>query len=156
MLIGWASNDPAAALDRLDLAPAGGLALAEGQIQQIGGLETSERVLKAAADTDLDATVNWLLDNPDKMDERHLYSNIGRALEKRFFADVTGTLNMIRDHAASGILKQGLNYILSNNGKGYVEDVWKWVRDEPPSEVTTAIKRAQSLPVSPHKIWTGR
>ncbi len=148
VLVGWANVDPSAALDRLDLAPAGGLAPGEGQVQVISGLETSERVLKAAAAADLEATVNWLVENSDKVDPRHLGSSIGRALEDRLFSDVPGTLNMIRDHTGSDILEQGLHYIMRSSGKGYIDDIWDWVREEPPSEVTTAIKKSVFASIS--------
>ncbi len=141
LLIGWAARDPVGALDRLDLAPPGGLAKVDGQAQVVGGLETSDRVLKVAAATNLEATLDWLLKNPGKYERSHVFSNIGGALAERFFEDMPETLAMIRDHDATDILREGLSYILSNPGKGYVNEVWEWAGHQPPSRQVTAIKK---------------
>ena len=88
--------DPTAALDHLDLAPPGG-----GHSMH-GGTAISEKVVQAASETDLDATLNWLEKNHEGLKDGA--GGLSKALGERFLDNVGGTLEMIQNHSAQQIL----------------------------------------------------
>ncbi len=141
LLAGWAKADPVAALDHLDLAPPGGLQPMDGFVQSMGGLETAELVLDAAIEKDFEGTLAWLTDNPGKIPDNQIWSKVGRAFEKRFYENMPETLASIRDHHASEHFYRALDYVLSNKGRAYIDDVWDWASQEPPSTFRMRLKR---------------
>ncbi len=134
LLVGWAKSDPVAALDRLDLAPPG------GGHRAIFNTETAEHVLRAASQTDFNATLDWLADNPDAITSKG-YHGLTDALRGRLADDVPGTLTLMQEHPASATLVQALRSELLNGSSERQEEVWEWAASQPASAFISRVKQ---------------
>ncbi len=132
LLVGWAKADPAAALDRIELAPPGGDAMEFAN-------DTGGQVLRAAAEADFDATLAWLGDNVGKLGHEAL-GGLSREVGKRLKEDPIGMLDTIRDHPAHADLMPALNSQLLNEGYAQRDAVWQWLRGQDDSEMVKEVR----------------
>lgn len=135
LLVGWAKQDPLAALDHLHLAPPG------GGYDAYHGTEISARALHAAAGEDLDTVLDWLADNYKGVDLNGSHG-LTDSLHRRLTTDVPATLAMISDHPARDFLKVALNRAILNDDTGYTDQIWEYLKEhDRDPEFTVDVRR---------------
>lgn len=127
VFVGWAKNDPLAALAKIDLAPAA---------RRDSWSDVGAHVLEAAAKNDWEGTLRWLRDNPGKLGQASL-NGLNEALSPRLKADPLGALQSLQ--------KSGLPTF--SNGFYDVDTatydaIWKWVDDQPVNSFTGSVRGA--------------
>lgn len=129
LLVGWAKQDPLAALEKLKHAPAGGGA------QFSSGWSTASRVVEAAAESDFEATLQWVVENERAPhDPNSGIEGLRSVLLQRFLRDVAGTLEAAAGHPAKAILQPAIHNLLLNDGFAKRDEVWAWLEAQPESE----------------------
>ena len=136
-LAGWATHDPLAALDRVDLVPPGG-----DQFQQTSN--TAARVLKVAAEKDFDATLRWLKEHPGKLGQDSL-SAIGDVISARMTADPAGFADFLRANDPDHLLQASVGSALLNNAYGCKDALWDWIGKQPADDSTAQLLRQKLL-----------
>jgi RNA polymerase sigma factor (sigma-70 family) len=133
-LLGKAAVDPVTALDLVGLVPPGGR-------QGYFATTTGARVLQEAAKADFDATAAWIAAHPGVFGHEDMLG-MARAVTERLNADAAGFLT---SHAVDGSLMAILPAIhsaLLNEGSGQRAAVWDWLKTQPASEASKALKEA--------------
>jgi RNA polymerase sigma factor (sigma-70 family) len=133
-LLGKATVDPGAALDKVSLVPAGGR---EAHFAST----TGARVLHEAASANFDATVAWLTTNPGRLGGQELIG-LAYPVTERLNADPTGFLSA---HVADGSLMPlvpAIDSALMNSAGGQKAAVWDWLKTQPQTEAVTEIRRS--------------
>jgi len=131
-LLGKATVDPVAALDRVGLVPSGGR-------YAYFATTTGARVLSEAAKTDFDATVAFIAAHPGRFGNEDMIG-LAEAVTDRLNADAAGFLNA---HAADGSLTSLLPAIdsaLLNQGSGQRAAIWEWLKTQPDTQASKEIK----------------
>lgn len=136
-LAGWATHDPLAALDRVDLVPPGG-----DQFQQTSN--TAARVLKVAAEKNFDATLRWLKEHPGKLGHDSL-SSMGDVISARMTADPAGFADFLRANDPDHLLQPSVGSALLNNAYGCKDALWDWIGKQPADDATAQLLRQKLL-----------
>ncbi len=145
LLVGWAKSDPTAALDRLYLAPPGGTDKSTAEHPALlltNSVRTAEMVIRSAAKTDFEATLDWMVNHSHQITIDHSVYGLSEPLGERLYADLPGTLAMITNHKAQNFLKHSLESILRNEGRAYNDGVWEWLNQQEQSPLTTELKKS--------------
>ena len=131
-LMGRAAVDPATALDLVNMVPPGGR---DGYF----ATSTGARVLAAAAKTDFDATVQWLVDHPGRLGHEDLMG-LANTVVDRLNADPA---SFLATHIANGSLNAilpALQSALLNESSGQRPVVWEWLKTQPESDAVKSLK----------------
>lgn len=135
-LMGWAKSDPMAALDHVDSAPPGGE-------DHAVGVDTASRLLRAAAEKDMDATLAWLEKNPGKVGEDSWFGLTG-AIGDRLAADPAATLAFLssQPQALRRGLKVAWDSVILNEGYVYRDSIKNWLDQQPKDEFVEGIRKS--------------
>ena len=133
VLIGWARKDPVAALSRIDLVPPGGEEMSFGS-------DIGSQVLREAAGSDWEATIQWLTDNPGKLGQASIHGLQG-AFSQRLIRDPAATLRELTTTQFPGLLNVFGSAVI-NDGYATRDAVWSWLEGQPPSTTTQAIRQS--------------
>jgi RNA polymerase sigma factor (sigma-70 family) len=131
-LIGQASIDSKAALDRLQLVPRGGKHLHANST-------TAARVLHEAAASNFDSAVLWLTEHPGQLtpeDVRGLTS----AVTERLNRDAAGALTQWSNEGSLGPILPAIESALINLAVGQSGAVWDWLQKQPGTESTKRLR----------------
>ncbi|HWB04251.1 MAG TPA: sigma-70 family RNA polymerase sigma factor [Verrucomicrobiales bacterium] len=135
-LMGWAKSDPMAALDNVDAAPPGGE-------DHAVGVDTASRLLRAAAEKDMNATLVWLEKNPGKVGNDSWYG-LTSVIGDRLAADPAAALTFLSSQPDS--LKRGLKVawdsVILNEGYAYKDAIREWVKQQPKSDFVEGINKS--------------
>jgi hypothetical protein len=131
-LIGWATIDPLAALDRIDLAPPGG----DGQT--FYGGDTGGEVLRLAGKRDWDGTLRWLVAHPGKLGAESL-DGLLPTLSEQIERDAAATLRVLSQRELHGMQRVLANSLL-NEGYAARDGIWAWLDQQPPSDFTRSVR----------------
>jgi hypothetical protein len=135
-LMGWAKSDPMAALEHVDSAPPGGE-------DHAVGVDTASRLLRAAAEKDMDATLAWLEKNPGKVGEDSWFG-LTSAIGDRLAADPAATLAFLSSQPQA--LKRGLKVawdsVILNEGYVYKDAIRNWLDQQPKDEFVEGIRKS--------------
>ena len=131
VLTGWAKNDPAAALERIDLVPPGGH-------ENYYASDIGAQVLREAAKKDWERTVEWLRAHPGKLGRSSL-DGLQAVLSERLNRDPGGTLSSLAQSGVGGLEGVLANAFL-NEGYAKRDAVWQWLDDQPASDFTRATR----------------
>jgi hypothetical protein len=133
-LIGIASVNPVAALERISSVPPGGR-------ESHGNSTTGARILEVSARTDFEGTVLWLKANPGGLSREDLLGLRGTVTEK-LLADQVAFLTQ---HANNGVLPALVDAIgsaLMNRAAGVRPVVWEWLNNQPPNDSINALRKS--------------
>ncbi len=133
-VIGWAKSDPLAALTHMDAAP-------PGRVDSSFASDTSATVLRAAAEKDLPATLEWLTANTGKVG-RESWLGLTDAVGKRLADDPAGTCTFLMSQPESlrDGLQQTLHSIMLNDGYKQKAAVWDWLQTQPAGTTTDGLR----------------
>ncbi len=135
-LMGWAKTDPMAALDHVEAAPPG------GEDHTIG-VDTASRLLRAAAEKDMEATLVWLEKNPGKVGDDSWFG-LTSAIGDRLAANPAAALKFLSSQPEA--LKRGLKVawdsVILNEGYAYKDGVREWVDQQPSGEFVDGIRKS--------------
>lgn len=124
-LQGLAAANPKGALEKLSLAPAGG-------DWRESGSTTAGHLLREAAVTDFDATMEWLRDhsgNVAKEDLRGLEEAVGRGLN----ADPVKFLDAEFSRGTLGLSLSSIKAAVADAAGLRVPEIWEWLKGKPDS-----------------------
>ncbi len=133
-LTGLAVSDPTAALDQVNIVPAGGRS-------GFGTSTTGARVLEAAAKSDFDGAVSWLAEHPGKLSREDVLG-ISDEVTDRLNADPSGFLTVHANEGSLSPLVPAIEQALLNNASGNRTAVWEWLKTQPPSGDVRALRSA--------------
>ena len=133
-LIGKASVDPAAALELAGSVPLGGR---DGYF----ATTTVARILKAAGQTDFDATAAWLAAHPGRFGHEDL-DGMAESVTIRLNADPTAFLQSRIEDGSFAALIPAIDSALLNEGGGQRSTIWKWLKSQPENDATKALKQS--------------
>lgn len=122
-LLGLATKDPQAALDRIDSVPPA----TEGP--HTGG-STGSFLLEAAAAKDFDATMDWLREHSGKVTRDGL-NGLSKAVGERLNADPVGFLEKESKRGNPEIWTAAVGGALTNEANARLPEVWAWLRRQP-------------------------
>jgi RNA polymerase sigma factor (sigma-70 family) len=131
-LVGKAAIDPAAALDLVDIVPAGGRSA-------YFAVTTGARVLAEAAGADFDATLAWLNAHPGKFGRNEL-EGLSHVVTDRLNADVTGFLNAYASSDSLSPLLPAIQSAVLNSASGQRPVIWDWLKTRPENETTRTLR----------------
>jgi RNA polymerase sigma factor (sigma-70 family) len=131
-LLGLAAVDPAAALASVNLVPPG------GRYAHFADT-TGARVLRAAAETDFDGTVAWLVDHPGRFGREDLLG-LAHPVTDRLNADAAGFLSACAASGSLPVLVRAIESALLNQSGGQREAVWEWLKTQPVNEATKILR----------------
>ena len=116
VLLGWAKEDPAAALDRLGELPAGG--------QHDAFASTTEgEVLRVIGESDFEAALTWIKENPGKIRDSSALSN---AVDLRLTANPEEFLSGLNSNSLLGPMLQAISSSLLNDSATVSKEVAEW------------------------------
>jgi RNA polymerase sigma factor (sigma-70 family) len=136
-LTGLAATNPAGALDRASMVPAGGN---PGYF----ATTTGARILSAAAEADFDATVAWLAEHPGRMSQEDMMGIRGPVSEK-LNSDPTGFLTQQSNNGTLSAVLEPIGQELLGNAAGLRETIWDWLKTQPDSEDVKTLRRSVML-----------
>jgi RNA polymerase sigma factor (sigma-70 family) len=133
-LIGKASVDPAAALELAGSVPPGGR-------DNYFATTTGARILKAAAQTDFDATAAWLAAHPGRFGHEDMMG-MAESVTPRLNADPTAFLQRRIEDGSFAALIPAIESALLNECGGQRPTVWEWLKSQPESDATKKLKQS--------------
>lgn len=132
-LFGRATVDPVSALNLVGLVPPGGR-------QNYFADTTGARVLREAGVSDYDGTVAWLAANPGSLGHDDLMG-IANVVSEKLNADPASFLNRHAADNSLAAIMPAINSALMNDSGGQRGAVWDWLRTQPQTEATKALRQ---------------
>jgi hypothetical protein len=141
-LVGVASVNPVAALERLAAVPPGGR-------EKYSASTTGARVLQAAARVDFETTVSWLKGNPAGLSREDI-AGLQEGVTERLMQDGTDFLTRHASDGSISVLFEAIESALMNGAAGMRPAVWEWLKDQPPSDTMNALRTSVLDPSAWH------
>jgi hypothetical protein len=132
-LIGQARVNPALALESVEEVPPGGR-------HAYFASTTGARVLHEAAAADFGATLSWLGSHPGRFNHEDLYGLVEPVTE-RMNMGVGDFLSARIADGTLGALAPAVENSLLNGAAGQRAAVWDWLKSQPETEATKAIRK---------------
>ncbi len=133
-LMGLASTDPVAALNKADLVPPGGRA---GYFADT----TVARLLKETGAQDFDGITAWLRDHPGKIAGEDM-TGLAQVVTDKLNADPVAFLDQQLARGTLALLNRALGSALLNDAKPQLAKVWDWLKSQPGDEGTRSLRGA--------------